>query len=211
MPESIVRQYPMPHSGCMRETIDLAYDETEIHPVMMDDTVEITVFNRGIALFMKRDKQIRHTHRVLRKLDAWGKTDGWHREEPQTRCHGPGGSYRFSLASGSRGLLMSNSTATWVRLRIDGICGGSAGEFLIAVGAGRRRNIDSKPNGATGQSVSVDDPCKETAAFYKTAGSRSSRMPGRCPRPVRRSMARRLTWKPIAAGGIGVWTPGLMS
>jgi hypothetical protein len=37
-----------------------------------DDTVEITVFNRGIMLFTSDDEKVRRTHRVLCKLDQPG-------------------------------------------------------------------------------------------------------------------------------------------
>jgi hypothetical protein len=40
--------------------------------VLTDDTVEITVFNRGIMLFMSDDEQVRRIHRVLCKLDRAG-------------------------------------------------------------------------------------------------------------------------------------------
>jgi hypothetical protein len=43
------------------------YDNLKL--VLTDDTVEITVFNRGIALFMSDDERIRRIHRVLCKLD----------------------------------------------------------------------------------------------------------------------------------------------
>jgi hypothetical protein len=56
-------------------------------------------------------------------------------------------------------------------LRIDGICGGNTGEFLIAVGEKahetHRFQIGME---LKGQSAPVDDPRKETAAFYKTSG-----------------------------------------
>lgn len=58
-------------------------------------------------------------------------------------------------------------------LCIDGICGGSAGEFLIAVGEGAHEKHRFQTGmEIQGQSVSVDDPRKETAAFYKTSGIR---------------------------------------
>jgi hypothetical protein len=38
-----------------------------------DDTIEITVYNRGIALFMTDDERVRRIHRVLCKLDGSGK------------------------------------------------------------------------------------------------------------------------------------------
>ncbi len=37
-----------------------------------DDTVEITVFNRGITLFTSDDEKVRRIHRVLCKLDQSG-------------------------------------------------------------------------------------------------------------------------------------------
>lgn len=47
------------------------YDNLKL--VLTDDTVEITVFNRGIALFMSDDERIRRIHRVLCNLDATGR------------------------------------------------------------------------------------------------------------------------------------------
>lgn len=56
-------------------------------------------------------------------------------------------------------------------LRIDGICGGEVGEFLIAVGEGTHdKHRFQAGMEIKGQSVSADDPRKETAAFYKTSG-----------------------------------------
>ena len=43
------------------------YDNLKL--VLTDDTVEITVFNRGITLFMSDDERVRRIHRVLCKLD----------------------------------------------------------------------------------------------------------------------------------------------
>jgi hypothetical protein len=43
------------------------YDHLKL--VLTDDTVEITVFNRGITLFMSDDERVRRIHRVLCKLD----------------------------------------------------------------------------------------------------------------------------------------------
>ncbi|MFC1492111.1 hypothetical protein ACFLQ0_05955 [Nitrospinota bacterium] len=43
------------------------YDHLRL--VLKDDTVEITVFNRGITLLMSDDEQVRQIHRVLCKLD----------------------------------------------------------------------------------------------------------------------------------------------
>ena len=44
------------------------YDHLKL--VLTDDTVEITVFTRGIALFMSDDERVRRIHRVLCKLDG---------------------------------------------------------------------------------------------------------------------------------------------
>jgi len=44
------------------------YDNLKL--VLTDDTVEITVFNRRIALFMSDDERIRRIRRVLCKLDG---------------------------------------------------------------------------------------------------------------------------------------------
>ena len=46
------------------------YDHLRL--VLTDDTVEITVFNRGIMLFMSDDERVRRIHRVLCKLDKAG-------------------------------------------------------------------------------------------------------------------------------------------
>ena len=43
------------------------YDNLKL--VLTDDVVEITVFNRGIALLMSDDERVRRIHRVLCKLD----------------------------------------------------------------------------------------------------------------------------------------------
>jgi len=43
------------------------YDHLKM--TLNDDTIEITVFNRGIMLFMTDDERIRRIHRVLCKLD----------------------------------------------------------------------------------------------------------------------------------------------
>jgi len=50
----------------------IEYDHLKL--ILTDDTVEITVFNRGIMLFMSDDERIRRIHRVLCKLknDAEG-------------------------------------------------------------------------------------------------------------------------------------------
>jgi hypothetical protein len=46
------------------------YDQLKL--VLTNDTVEITVFNRGIMLFMSDDERVRRIHRVLCKLDKAG-------------------------------------------------------------------------------------------------------------------------------------------
>jgi len=46
------------------------YDHLNL--VLTDETIEITVFNRGIALFFTDDERIRRIHRVLCKLDRLG-------------------------------------------------------------------------------------------------------------------------------------------
>lgn len=43
------------------------YDHLRL--ILTDDTVEITVFNRGITLFTSDDEKVRRIHRVLCKLD----------------------------------------------------------------------------------------------------------------------------------------------
>ena len=56
-------------------------------------------------------------------------------------------------------------------LRIDGTCGGEAGEFLIAVGeAAHEKHRFQTGMELSGSSVPVEDPRKETAALYKTSG-----------------------------------------
>ncbi len=56
-------------------------------------------------------------------------------------------------------------------LRIGGICGGQAREFLIAVGEGAQEKHRFQTGmELMGQSSQVDDPRKETAEFYKTSG-----------------------------------------
>ena len=49
----------------------MEYDNLKL--VLTDDTVEITVFNRGMTLFMSDDERVRRIHRVLCKLDGTGK------------------------------------------------------------------------------------------------------------------------------------------
>ena len=46
------------------------YDNLKL--VLNEDTVEITVFNRGITLFTSDDEKVRRIHRVLCKLDQPG-------------------------------------------------------------------------------------------------------------------------------------------
>ena len=46
------------------------YDNLRL--VLTDYTVDITIFNRGIALFMSDDERVRRIHRVLCKLDWSG-------------------------------------------------------------------------------------------------------------------------------------------
>lgn len=48
------------------------YDHLKL--VLTDDNVEITVFNRGITLFMTDDERVRRIHRVLCKLDKVGES-----------------------------------------------------------------------------------------------------------------------------------------
>lgn len=38
-----------------------------------DDVIEITVYNRGICLFISNDERIIRIHRVLSKIYLWGK------------------------------------------------------------------------------------------------------------------------------------------
>ncbi len=49
----------------------MEYDYLKL--ILPDDTVEITVYNRGIALLMLDNERIRRIHRVLCKLDGLGK------------------------------------------------------------------------------------------------------------------------------------------
>lgn len=49
----------------------MEYDNLKL--VLTDDAVEITVFNRGITLFVSDDERIRRIHRVLCKLDGSGR------------------------------------------------------------------------------------------------------------------------------------------
>ncbi|MBN2376433.1 MAG: hypothetical protein JXD22_08530 [Sedimentisphaerales bacterium] len=41
--------------------------------ILTEESIDITVFNRGIALFMSDHERIRRIHRALCKLDALGK------------------------------------------------------------------------------------------------------------------------------------------
>jgi hypothetical protein len=55
-------------------------------------------------------------------------------------------------------------------LHIDGTCGGDMGEFLIAVSeAAHKKHRFQTGMELSGCSVPVEDPRKETAAFYKTS------------------------------------------
>lgn len=64
-------------------------------------------------------------------------------------------------------------------LRIDGTCGGEAGEFLIAVGKGAHEKHQFQTGmELSGYSVPVEDPRKETAALYKTSGIKVVRNAG---------------------------------
>ena len=47
------------------------YDHLKL--ILTDDTVEITVFNRGITLLTTNDEQVRRIHRVLCKLPGAGR------------------------------------------------------------------------------------------------------------------------------------------
>ena len=49
----------------------MEYDNLKL--VLSDDTVEITILNRGITLFMSDDERVRRIHRVLCKLDGSGR------------------------------------------------------------------------------------------------------------------------------------------
>lgn len=49
----------------------MEYDNLKV--VSTDDTVENTIFNCGIALFMLDDERVRRIHRVLCKLNGSGK------------------------------------------------------------------------------------------------------------------------------------------
>jgi len=61
-------------------------------------------------------------------------------------------------------------------LRIDGTCGGEAGEFLIAVGKGAHRKHRFRAGmELSDQSVPVGDPRLEVAGFYRTSGIKVSK------------------------------------
>jgi len=49
----------------------MEYDNLKL--VLTDDTVEITVFNRGITLFVSDDERVRRIHPVLCDLDRSGR------------------------------------------------------------------------------------------------------------------------------------------
>ena len=53
--------------GDKRAGDPVEYDHLKL--VLNDDKVEITVFNRGITLFMTDDERVRRIHRVMCKLD----------------------------------------------------------------------------------------------------------------------------------------------
>lgn len=56
-------------------------------------------------------------------------------------------------------------------VRIDGTCGGEAGEFLIAVGeAAHTKHRFQTGMELSGSSAPVEDPRKEMSALYKTSG-----------------------------------------
>lgn len=56
-------------------------------------------------------------------------------------------------------------------LRIDGICGGAARDFLIAVGEGAHAKHRFMVGMlVSGLSVAIEDPTREIAEFYKTSG-----------------------------------------
>jgi hypothetical protein len=52
--------------GDKRAGDPVEYDHLKL--VLADDTVEVTVFNRGITLFTSDDERVRRIHRVLCKL-----------------------------------------------------------------------------------------------------------------------------------------------
>ncbi len=49
----------------------MEYDNLKL--VLTGDSVEITVFNRGITLLVSDDERVRRIHRVLCTLDGSGK------------------------------------------------------------------------------------------------------------------------------------------
>lgn len=69
------------------------YDNLEL--LMTEDTVEITVYDRGIALFMSDDERIRPIHRVLwepgaTRNDRWPvQRQAWRRRHGQAACGSP--------------------------------------------------------------------------------------------------------------------------
>lgn len=87
------------------------YDNLEL--LMTEDTVEITVYDRGIALFMSDDERIRPIHRVLWELGAT-RNDRWPvQRQAWRRRHGQAALWQSSRASGFYGLSTSGLTATW--------------------------------------------------------------------------------------------------
>jgi hypothetical protein len=57
--------------GDERSGYPVQYDNLRL--VLREDTIEITVFNRAITLFLSNDEKVRRIHRVLCKLDGRGK------------------------------------------------------------------------------------------------------------------------------------------
>jgi hypothetical protein len=53
--------------GDRNASYPVEYDHLKL--ILTDDTVDITVYNRGIALFTTNDERIERIHRVLCKLD----------------------------------------------------------------------------------------------------------------------------------------------
>lgn len=95
-------------------------------------------------------------------------------------------------------------------LRIDGTCGGQAGEFLIAVGgAAHKKHRFQVGMELSGYSAPVEDPRKETAAFYKTSGLKVMKdAEGETPAgpPFHGVPPELETYR--SRGHIGVWTLG---
>ncbi len=67
-------------------------------------------------------------------------------------------------------------------LRVEGVCGGEAGEFLIAVGkAAHGKHRFRAGMELSGRSVPVEDPRLETAGYYKTSGIKVEKAGGDAP------------------------------